>query len=75
MHQLNRYIRKLYPDPNTANIDWGLAMSTQGGFIGVYSHSDDNPIKKNFDELQANFERVDQYNRKVLSNGHLTIKK
>lgn len=41
-----RHLRKLYADPLTGKDDWGLLMAPDGGgIIGVYSLSEDKPIK------------------------------
>jgi type II secretory pathway pseudopilin PulG len=41
-----RYLRKIYLDPMTNTAEWGLINSPQGGIMGVYSMSDDKPIKQ-----------------------------
>lgn len=48
---VRRHIRKLYPDPMTGTMDWGLVRGPGNGIVGVYSKSEDAPIK------QANFPR------------------
>lgn len=40
-----RYLRKLYADPLTGNGEWGLVKAPDGGIMGVYSLSEDKPIK------------------------------
>ena len=40
-----RYLRRLYPDPMTGRADWGLIKAPDGGIMGVYSLSDDAPLK------------------------------
>ncbi|HJS77291.1 MAG TPA: type II secretion system protein [Burkholderiales bacterium] len=40
-----RHLRRLYPDPITGKDDWGLVKSADGGFAGVYSPSEDAPLK------------------------------
>jgi len=40
-----RYLRKLYVDPLTGNREWGLVKAPDGGIMGVYSLSEDKPIK------------------------------
>lgn len=42
-----RYLRKLYPDPVSGK-DWGIVKAPDGGIMGVYSRSEDKPIKKAF---------------------------
>jgi type II secretory pathway pseudopilin PulG len=40
-----RYLRKLYPDPFTGKTEWGLVKAGDGGIGGVYSLSDQAPLK------------------------------
>jgi type II secretory pathway pseudopilin PulG len=40
-----RYLRKLYPDPMTGKNEWGLVKGPDGGIGGVYSLSEDKPLK------------------------------
>lgn len=42
---IRRHLRKLYVDPMPPNKPWGLVMQ-QGQIIGVYSLSNEEPIKK-----------------------------
>lgn len=49
-----RHLRKLYRDPMTGQADWGLVEAPGGGVMGVYSRSDDVPIKT------ANFSSANQ---------------
>lgn len=51
---VQRYLRRLYPDPITGRAQWGLVMAPQGGIAGVYSLSQATPLK------QANFAEVDK---------------
>lgn len=48
------YIRKIYKDPITATDEWGLVKDKSGGIVGVYSKSEQKPIK------QAQFSKEDQ---------------
>ncbi|HXM83091.1 MAG TPA: type II secretion system protein [Burkholderiales bacterium] len=41
-----RYLRKLYPDPMTGKSEWGLVKGPDGGIGGVYSLSEDKPLKE-----------------------------
>jgi type II secretory pathway pseudopilin PulG len=42
-----RHLRRLYPDPITGSTDWGLVeMPNNGGIMGVYSKSEEKPIKQ-----------------------------
>ncbi len=49
-----RYLRRIYRDPITGQTEWGLVKSRDDRIIGVYSLSDDEPIK------QGNFREVDK---------------
>ena len=40
-----RYLRRLYPDPMTGRIQWGLVRTPQGGIVGVHSSSNDPPVR------------------------------
>jgi type II secretory pathway pseudopilin PulG len=40
-----RYLRKLYPDPVTGGSEWGLVKAPDGGIQGVYSLSQERPLK------------------------------
>ena len=41
-----RYLRRLYPDPMTGTLDWGLLREPGGGIMGVYSNSKGIPVKR-----------------------------
>lgn len=49
-----RYLRKIYPDPMTNSVQWGLLKAADGEILGVYSVSAGEPAKK------ANFSFADQ---------------
>lgn len=51
---VQRYLRRIYPDPLTNRPEWGLVMAPEGGIAGVYSLSPEIPRK------QANFSPADQ---------------
>lgn len=40
-----RYLRRLYPDPLTGKNEWGLVKAPDGGIMGVYSPSEERPLK------------------------------
>lgn len=40
-----RHLRRLYRDPITGDAQWGFVRAADGGISGVYSLSDDVPIK------------------------------
>ena len=42
---IERYLRKLYPDPLTGKSEWGIVKAPDGGIMGVFSQSEDKPIK------------------------------
>lgn len=42
---VRRHLRRLYPDPITNSLDWGLVRSIDGGITGVYSRSERQPMK------------------------------
>ena len=42
---LQRYLRKIYVDPITRKKEWGLVTTPTGGIMGVYSFSDEPPLK------------------------------
>jgi type II secretory pathway pseudopilin PulG len=44
-----RHLRRLYPDPLTNSLDWGLLHSIDGRITGVYSQDSGKPL------LQTNF--------------------
>jgi type II secretory pathway pseudopilin PulG len=52
-----RYLRKIYADPVSGNANWGLVKGPSGEILGVYSLSEDEPIKKsNFSSSDKGFE-------------------
>lgn len=42
---IRRYLRKLYFDPITGKNEWGLVRASDGGIMGVFSLSDEAPLK------------------------------
>jgi type II secretory pathway pseudopilin PulG len=57
-----RYLRKIYIDPMTGDSKWGLVTGPAGEIFGVYSLSEDEPIKKsNFSSADSNFEGKTKY--------------
>ena len=42
---LQRYLRKLYPDPLSGKNEWGFVKGPDGGIGGVYSLSEQQPLK------------------------------
>ncbi|HZS65519.1 MAG TPA: type II secretion system protein [Burkholderiales bacterium] len=57
-----RYLRRLYPDPLTGAAEWGIVKAPDGGIAGVYSLSEDKPLKTaNFKVRDAGFEGAQAY--------------
>jgi len=57
-----RYLRKIYIDPITGSSQWGLLKGLNGEIFGVYSLSEDEPVKKrNFSFADASFEDKQKY--------------
>jgi type II secretory pathway pseudopilin PulG len=57
-----RHLRRLYPDPITGNAEWGLVKAPDGGISGVYSQSEDAPLKTGgFAVRDASFEGKSKY--------------
>lgn len=40
-----RHLRRVYPDPITGKEEWGFVKAPDGGIAGVYSLSEDAPLK------------------------------
>lgn len=57
------HLRRVYLDPLTGKADWKLVATPDGaGFMGVYSPSEQAPIKTgNFDAADAAFEDAKKY--------------
>lgn len=43
--ETQRYLRRLYADPVTGKNEWGLVRAADGGIAGVFSLSEDTPLK------------------------------
>jgi type II secretory pathway pseudopilin PulG len=54
MPVVTRHLRKVYRDPITGKVDWGLVEAPGGGIMGVYSKSEAQPLKS------SNFPRGDE---------------
>jgi type II secretory pathway pseudopilin PulG len=60
--EISRHLRRLYADPLTGKETWGLVQAPEGGILGVYSLSQETPIKiGNFDVDQTGFENSTSY--------------
>src|SRR5205807_6334571 len=59
---IQRYLRKLYPDPMTGKNEWGFVKGPDGGIGGVYSLSEDKPLKvAGFKLRDASLEGAQKY--------------
>lgn len=57
-----RYLRKPYVDPITGKDEWGLVKAPDGGIMGVYSLSEEPPLKSaNFRLRDREFEGMTKY--------------
>lgn len=57
-----RYLRKIFTDPLTGQVRWGIIEAPGGGIMGVYSLCEDNPIRvAGFPVEFATFEGKRQY--------------
>ena len=59
---MQRYLRRIYRDPMTGKSEWGLVQAPTGGIMGVYSLSNDRPIKTGgFDESDKDLDGKSRY--------------
>ncbi len=59
---VQRHLRRLYPDPITGSNEWGLIRSFDGRIAGVYSLSQQSPIKQaRFPAQWVEFEGMRSY--------------
>jgi type II secretory pathway pseudopilin PulG len=57
-----RYLRRIYRDPVTGTTDWGIVEAPGGGIMGVYSKSEEPPIKSaNFPARYGSFAEARNY--------------
>jgi type II secretory pathway pseudopilin PulG len=57
-----RYLRKIFPDPISGSTDWGLLTNSTQAIVGVYSKSEETPIKQgNFRLRDNDFEGKTKY--------------
>lgn len=67
-----RYLRKIYTDPLTGSADWGIVEAPGGGILGVYSRSEETPIRvAGFEERFALFEGATKYSGWVFAGNQL----
>lgn len=61
-----RYLRKIYTDPITGETDWGVLRNQNGAIVGVFSRSEETPLKQNnFRPSNAEFEGKARYSEWV----------
>jgi hypothetical protein len=61
-----RHLRRIYRDPMTGSLEWGVVKDESGAILGVYSRSDRAPIKQaGFTKEQAEFEQASSYRKWV----------
>jgi type II secretory pathway pseudopilin PulG len=59
---MQRYLRKVHTDPMTGKSQWGTLAAPGGGIMGVYSLSDQRPVKSaNFDTGDQSFAGSQRY--------------
>ena len=57
-----RHLRKIYADPITGKVEWGLITTPDGSILGVHSLSEKAPIKiGNFRPTEKSFEKQPRY--------------
>lgn len=65
---VRRHLRKLYTDPLTGSADWGTVAAPSGGILGVYSRSEETPIRvSGFADNFAQFDGARAYSDWVFS--------
>jgi len=59
---VRRHLRQIYRDPITGSAEWGLVSALEGGVMGVYSLSDERPMKTTgFTGRDAELEGKEKY--------------
>ncbi|MDO8990576.1 MAG: type II secretion system protein [Sideroxyarcus sp.] len=59
---VQRYLRRIYRDPVSGTGEWGLMKGPEGEIYGVYSLSEQEPLKQgNFSPANKNFEGKTKY--------------
>ena len=57
-----RHLRKIYADPITGKVQWGLITTPDGSILGVHSLAEKAPIKiGNFRPTEKSFEKQQRY--------------
>jgi hypothetical protein len=54
-------LRRVYPDPITGSEKWGIVPSPDGGIAGVFSLSDERPLKVAGFVTDKKFEDAERY--------------
>jgi type II secretory pathway pseudopilin PulG len=63
---VRRFLRQIYRDPMTGGTEWGLVRSAGNAITGVYSLSDEEPLKKaQFSLADQSFEGKTKYSEWV----------
>lgn len=64
--ETRRHLRKIFPDPMSHTVNWGLLKGANGEIFGVYSRSEEEPAKKsNFNMDDRDFEGKHKYSEWV----------
>jgi len=59
---IQRYLRKIYRDPFNLSDEWGVVQAPGGGISGVFSLSENKPLKQsNFSEVNEDFAGSQSY--------------
>jgi type II secretory pathway pseudopilin PulG len=59
---VKRHLRKVFVDPMTNSLEWGLQRNAEGGIVGIFSRSEQEPLKKtNFRPADQAFEDKKKY--------------
>ena len=59
---LVRYLRRLYRDPMTRQVDWILLLAPDQGIVGIASSSTQAPLKRaGFDDIDYKFDEALSY--------------
>jgi len=72
---VRRHLRKIYADPLTGQIEWGLERDPQDAIVGVYSLAKGMPIRRaGFAIENASFEGAESYQEWVFGPSRPKIK-
>jgi len=59
---MKRHLRKMFRDPVTGSEEWGIVRGPSGEIMGVFSLSEEAPLKKaNFRKIDAKLENKQKY--------------